>query len=130
MLTIRIAPDDESMLRSPRLRQCTAVEVNFLALWDGAHRWLVEAAAGGVPRIRRKTARAVEFAAVLGPQRVDRALTEHVASGMTNKDIAAKLVLAPGTVEGHVEHILEKLGMSRRHEIAAAIEHAERGTPR
>jgi DNA-binding NarL/FixJ family response regulator len=48
---------------------------------------------------------------------------------MTNKEIAAKLVLSPRTVEGHVEHILEKLGMSRRHEIAAAFAHAERGTP-
>lgn len=56
-------------------------------------------------------------------------MAAHVASGMTNRDIAAKLVLSPGTVEGHVEHSLEKLGMSRRHEIAAALEQAERGTP-
>nr|WP_271213617.1 LuxR C-terminal-related transcriptional regulator [Rhodococcus wratislaviensis]GLK40800.1 LuxR family transcriptional regulator [Rhodococcus wratislaviensis] len=59
----------------------------------------------------------------------EREVAVHVAAGMTNKEIAAKLVLSPRTVEGHVEHILEKLGMSRRHEIAAAFAHAERGTP-
>ncbi|MEV5649519.1 LuxR C-terminal-related transcriptional regulator [Nocardia sp. NPDC052254] len=43
-----------------------------------------------------------------------------VAIGMTNKQIAAKLVLSPRTVEGHVEHVLNKLGLSRRGELAAA----------
>lgn len=64
---------------------------------------------------------------VLSPR--EREVATHVAAGMTNKEIAAKLVLSSRTVEGHVEHILEKLGMSRRHEIAAAFAHAERGTP-
>ncbi|MDF3310221.1 LuxR C-terminal-related transcriptional regulator [Rhodococcus sp. T2V] len=59
----------------------------------------------------------------------EQEVAAHVAAGMTNKEIAAKLVLSPRTVEGHVEHILEKLGMSRRHEIAAAFAHAGRGTP-
>lgn len=42
-----------------------------------------------------------------------------VASGLTNREIAAELVLAPKTVSAHVEHILAKLGASRRTEIAA-----------
>ena len=41
---------------------------------DGAHSWLVEAAATGATRVRAKMARAVELAAVLGPARVDQAL--------------------------------------------------------
>ena len=42
-----------------------------------------------------------------------------VASGLTNAQIAAELVLSPKTVSAHVEHILAKLGVARRAEIAA-----------
>ena len=42
-----------------------------------------------------------------------------VADGLTNREIAARLVLSPKTVSAHVEHILTKLGASRRAEIAA-----------
>jgi DNA-binding CsgD family transcriptional regulator len=43
----------------------------------------------------------------------------HIATGMTNAEIAAELFLSPKTVSAHVEHILAKLGASRRAEIAA-----------
>jgi ATP/maltotriose-dependent transcriptional regulator MalT len=42
-----------------------------------------------------------------------------VAVGMTNRQIATELFLAPKTVSSHVEHILAKLGAARRAEIAA-----------
>jgi DNA-binding CsgD family transcriptional regulator len=42
-----------------------------------------------------------------------------VAAGLTNRQIAEQLVLAPKTVSAHVEHILNKLGAARRTEIAA-----------
>ncbi|HET9344783.1 MAG TPA: AAA family ATPase [Candidatus Limnocylindrales bacterium] len=42
-----------------------------------------------------------------------------VAEGMTNPSIAAALDVAPKTVAAHVEHILAKLGVGRRAEIAA-----------
>ena len=42
-----------------------------------------------------------------------------IATGMTNAQIAAKLVLSPKTISAHVEHILAKLGVARRTEIAA-----------
>jgi predicted ATPase/DNA-binding CsgD family transcriptional regulator len=42
-----------------------------------------------------------------------------VADGLTNREIAARLVLSPKTVSAHVEHILAKLGAGRRAEIAA-----------
>jgi DNA-binding CsgD family transcriptional regulator len=41
-----------------------------------------------------------------------------VADGLTNRQIAARLVLAPKTISAHVEHILTKLGAARRTEIA------------
>jgi len=42
-----------------------------------------------------------------------------IASGLTNRQIAAELVVSPKTVSAHVEHILTKLGAGRRAEIAA-----------
>ncbi|MFE9326009.1 response regulator transcription factor [Nocardia sp. NPDC052278] len=44
-----------------------------------------------------------------------------VAQGLTNKQIAAKLVLSQRTVQHHVEHILTKLGFTSRTQIAAWI---------
>lgn len=42
-----------------------------------------------------------------------------VAQGMTNKEIAAQLIVSEKTARNHVSHILEKLGFSRRSEAAA-----------
>ena len=42
-----------------------------------------------------------------------------VADGLTNAEIADELHLSPRTVGAHVEHILAKLGVARRAEIAA-----------
>lgn len=42
-----------------------------------------------------------------------------VADGLTNGQIANELGLSPKTVSAHVEHILAKLGVARRTEIAA-----------
>lgn len=42
-----------------------------------------------------------------------------VAAGLTNRQIAEKLVLSPKTIAAHVEHILTKLDAARRTEIAA-----------
>ena len=42
-----------------------------------------------------------------------------VAVGLTNRQIAERLVLAPKTISAHITHILTKLGAARRTEIAA-----------
>jgi DNA-binding CsgD family transcriptional regulator len=42
-----------------------------------------------------------------------------VSEGLTNREIAARLFVSPKTVSSHVEHILTKLGATRRAEIAA-----------
>jgi DNA-binding NarL/FixJ family response regulator len=44
-----------------------------------------------------------------------------VGRGLTNKDIAAELVISQRTAEGHVEHILNKLGFGSRAQIAVWI---------
>jgi hypothetical protein len=67
--------------RPPRPRPRTKAEADFLGIGDGAHSWLVEAAATGATRVRAKMARAVEFAAILGPAKVDQALGLAAAAG-------------------------------------------------
>jgi DNA-binding CsgD family transcriptional regulator len=42
-----------------------------------------------------------------------------IADGLTNAEIADQLAIAPKTASAHVEHILAKLGVTRRAEIAA-----------
>src|SRR5439155_6503403 len=42
-----------------------------------------------------------------------------VAAGLTNREIAAKLMITAGTAGSHVEHILTKLGLRSRVQIAA-----------
>ena len=44
-----------------------------------------------------------------------------VAEGLTNKDIADRLVIAQRTAEGHVEHVLAKLGFHSRSQVAAWV---------
>ncbi|KJF19139.1 protein kinase [Rhodococcus sp. WS3] len=52
-------------------------------------------------------------------------VAELVAEGLTNSAIAAKLVISQRTAQGHVEHILAKLGFTSRAQIAAwTIEHS------
>ncbi|RDI16227.1 non-specific serine/threonine protein kinase [Rhodococcus sp. AG1013] len=57
----------------------------------------------------------------------EQQVAELVAEGLTNKAIAARLVLSQRTVDGHVEHVLTKLGFTSRAQIAAWVveqEHA------
>jgi predicted ATPase/DNA-binding NarL/FixJ family response regulator len=49
----------------------------------------------------------------------EREVAGLVAQGLTNKDIAARLVVSKRTVDAHVEHILGKLGYSSRVQVAA-----------
>jgi len=67
--------------RPPRPRPRTKAEADFLDIGDGAHSWLVEAAASGATRVRGKMARAVELARVLGADPVDQALGLAAAAG-------------------------------------------------
>jgi DNA-binding NarL/FixJ family response regulator len=51
--------------------------------------------------------------------RREHEVAELVARGLTNRDIATQLYLSERTAQNHVQHILTKLGMSNRHQIAA-----------
>ncbi|MDV6271032.1 LuxR C-terminal-related transcriptional regulator [Rhodococcus globerulus] len=51
----------------------------------------------------------------------ERQVAELVSQGLTNKAIASRLVIWPRTVQGHVEHILVKLGFTSRTRIATWV---------
>jgi non-specific serine/threonine protein kinase len=51
--------------------------------------------------------------------RREREVAHLAAEGLSNKDIATRLVISQRTAESHVEHILTKLGFTSRTQIAA-----------
>jgi non-specific serine/threonine protein kinase len=51
----------------------------------------------------------------------EQQVAELVAHGLSNKDVAARLVIAPRTAEAHVERVLAKLGFTSRTQLAAWI---------
>ena len=57
------------------------------------------------------------------------AVAKLVTAGLTNGEIARELSIASRTASSHVEHILAKLGVSRRAEIAAWASEVERAMP-
>jgi len=62
--------------------------------------------------------------------RREQQVAELVAEGLTNKAIATKLVISQRTAQGHVEHILVKLGFTSRSQIAAwVVEQGRIGRP-
>jgi predicted ATPase/DNA-binding CsgD family transcriptional regulator len=65
-----------------------------------------ETAASSDSRARRLTAREREVASL-------------IAQGLTNREIASRLIIAERTADAHVEHILNRLGFSSRAQIAA-----------
>ncbi|WP_329056991.1 ATP-binding protein [Amycolatopsis sp. NBC_01488] len=69
--------------------------------------------------------RADEFAATLrgdapaGLTPREAEVAGHVAQGLTNKQVAALMHISERTAESHVQHILAKLGLANRTQIAA-----------
>ncbi|MDI9939206.1 protein kinase [Rhodococcus sp. IEGM 1351] len=51
----------------------------------------------------------------------EREVADLIAEGLTNKEIAARLVISPRTAQGHVEHLLAKLGFTSRAQIAVWV---------
>ncbi|MDP8924121.1 MAG: LuxR C-terminal-related transcriptional regulator [Chloroflexota bacterium] len=71
---------------------------------------------------QRGRRRAAEEITRISPRERDVAML--VAEGLTNAEIARRLAIVEGTVANHVEHILRKLGLRGRTQIAVwAVEH-------
>ncbi len=56
-------------------------------------------------------------------------VARRIAEGMTNVEIAHDLSIAPKTASSHVEHILAKLGVARRAEVATWVANISRAAP-
>ncbi|MTJ65543.1 LuxR C-terminal-related transcriptional regulator [Nocardia seriolae] len=69
-------------------------------------------------RLRRIAAEA-SARTVLSPR--EREVAELVAEGMSNREIAAALVLSERTAQNHVQHILTKLGFTNRGQVVAWV---------
>ena len=126
-LAIRLLGAAEGMERSCGAPPWPAVQA-------GSHRWLPSVTARiGRPRVAalraagaRLTPAQASALATTGESGAEDPLSvrEHeiallVAEGLTNRAIAQRLVISERTVEGHVAHILTKLGHSSRAQIAA-----------
>jgi predicted ATPase/DNA-binding CsgD family transcriptional regulator len=53
--------------------------------------------------------------------RREQQVADLIAQGLSNKDIAAALLISQRTAESHVEHVLSKLGFTSRAQVAAWI---------
>ena len=56
----------------------------------------------------------------------ERRIAEMVASGMTNRDVAATLLVSRRTVETNLASVYRKLGIHSRAELGSRIEHSDR----
>ncbi|WP_367125143.1 LuxR C-terminal-related transcriptional regulator [Streptomyces phytohabitans] len=67
-----------------------------------------------VPRARRRPATEVLT-------RREREVAALVSQGLSNREVAERLVISKRTADAHVEHILAKLGITSRTDIPAAV---------
>jgi len=60
--------------------------------------------------------------------RREREIAELIRQGLSNKEIARTLMISQRTAEGHVEHILTKLGFTTRAQVAAWVAEERSGS--
>jgi DNA-binding CsgD family transcriptional regulator len=51
----------------------------------------------------------------------EREIARRVAQGLTNPEIAARLVISPRTVQTHASHVYAKLGVSSRVQLTSLL---------
>ena len=85
----------------------------------GAESWAERARAELGATGERARRRVAESRDELTPQELQ--VAGLVAEGLTNREIAARLFLSPKTIETHIRHAFQKLGVRSRTELAVAV---------
>ncbi|MFI5645458.1 helix-turn-helix transcriptional regulator [Kitasatospora sp. NPDC051705] len=117
LAVLRAASGDRAAARAA-FGEALALYAGLGAVWDARRAaarlrpWGVRAGIRG-PRSRPASGRGALTA-------TEQRVADLLAQGLSNPDIAAMLLLSRRTVETHVSHILGKLGVRSRHEVAAA----------
>jgi DNA-binding CsgD family transcriptional regulator len=112
-----------------RTTEAEALLTEALSRYDelGATAWAA--------RVRRELRRLGVRGGSRGPRRrpkrgwesltpTERAVSQLVAAGMTNREVAQRLHVSPHTVNTHLRHVFDKLSVSNRVELAATVIHA------
>jgi non-specific serine/threonine protein kinase len=103
-----------------RLRRSLGDDAFTKALSRGSQLTLDDAVSYALNKTPAKGAEGTKTESVLDVlTRREREIAALVAQGLGNKEIAATLVIAQRTAEGHIERILRKLGFTSRSQIAA-----------
>jgi non-specific serine/threonine protein kinase len=77
-------------------------------------------------RRHRSAAGCASAHAALSPR--EQEVAALLALGLTNRQIAERLVITPRTAAAHVEHLLNKLGFASRHQVGAWVAEHSTGT--
>lgn len=108
--------EDEKMIQSIRA-VCAGIRVFGDSVFEGIRRNMSWGQKEG-SRPEGKEAGGQEAADKMGITERERSLMQCVARGMDNKEIAAELFLAEGTVRNQISRILEKLKLKDRTQLA------------
>ncbi len=84
--------------------------------WEDGHASTLAQAVSLAEALTIELQTAASLGGALSPREQEVAIL--LARGLTNKQIAADLVVSPATVRSHVEHILDKLNLRSRAQIA------------
>ena len=109
----------QSLLRSSRYGEAAAVLADVRATGERLGAEPLLARADALARAARGRGLEAEPWRPLTVREFE--VARRVAEGLTNSQIADELVVSPKTVSVHVEHILAKLGVARRAEVAAWV---------
>ena len=105
-----------TLRRAKRRADARAALISALELFDtlGAARW-AEKAAADLARIPGRAPSSGELT------ETERRVAELVASGLSNKEVAAKLFVSVRTVEANLSKVYAKLGIRSRTELARRL---------
>ncbi len=100
------------------------------AIGEGRHMTVEQTISYALGEVANSASPSVDSAkdesTVLGLTRREAQVAQMLAEGLTNQQIARKLVVAPRTIDSHVEHIFKKLGVNSRMQVARMLTGSQR----